>query len=99
MKVDDLNSHAYALWAVGLILQKQGQPIEIKDCDKKGFTLGMRVNLNKIQAERLIVKPIDNEVVGYKSIPDFENKIMKVVRIAVPRRKTAPTAGGGETQD
>jgi len=96
LKKADLESHLYAIWAVDKIFTKQNQPIDILDCDKRGFTLRMRVNLQNVQAQRLLVNPINNDVVDYKATADFDNKELRVELDAIPRRKTKPIGDTGE---
>lgn len=91
--------HSYAFWQVGLILGQQGQPINILEVDAKGFTLGMRVNLQKVQAERLLVKPMNEKIVGYTVTPNFDEKTLRVELDAVPSGKKKPVGRVGQGAD
>ena len=99
MELKDLNAHAYALWYAGLILQRNSQPVKILECDNRGFTLQLRTNLQNIQAERLIVKPMDSEIVGYSALADYKNKVLRV-EMNAPKSRTKATPGSkGQSAD
>lgn len=98
MKLEDMQSHSYALWQAGLILQKQSQPIDVIDADKMGFTLRLRTNLQNVQAERLIVKPMNDLIVEYSAQADFKLKTLRVQKNVVRGRKPKSAGGSGEAE-
>jgi hypothetical protein len=98
-KASDMNGHAYALWEVKRIMDAQNQSVNIIAGDKKGFTIQLRVNLNKVQAERLIVKPCQEEIMDYTAIADFTNKTLRIENNApVQSRKKVAARSEGETK-
>ena len=96
MKLTDLNKHPYALWFVGRLFDKQAQPLHIIEIDKGGFKLDLRVNLQKVQMERLLVKPINENMIGYNAVADYAKRTMEITLDASEAKQGKPTRDSGK---
>lgn len=99
-KAVDMNDHAYALWELTRIMQLQNQPVELISGDKHGFTIQLRVNLNNVQAERLIIKPCNEQIIDYVAKVDWDNKTLRIEKNAPVRsRKKVAVRSEAQTAD
>ena len=76
-----LEEHMFALWAVSEELRAQSQPIEIVMVDMQKVVVALKIGLDKLQIQRLLEKPISNNVSPlYKVKVNYEIKQMTLTR-------------------
>lgn len=96
MNVEQLNKHSYALWFLGRLFDKQAQPIHLTEVTDRSIKLEMRINLQKIQMERLIIKPINEKMVGYNAKADYDKMTMEVTLDANQAKQRKPSGNSGK---
>lgn len=89
--------HALALQVVSDVFRLQSQTVVIETAVPEGFSLSMRVNLPKQQADRLLVAPLNENLHGYTVVVDHPNKRIILTRHAAPKRTRKPAANAGKT--
>lgn len=102
-KLSDLDLHGAAIPILFQIMNNQSQPIHVKSATPSEIVMGLRVNLNQQQSERLIVKPLREYLQGYIIEADYPKRELRLEREAVvskkPKRKSAqasePAPGNG----
>lgn len=101
-----IEQHIAAYLITTEILRNQSQPILLVGGDQNGLAFNLRVNLNRQQCERLIVREINDNLPGYECTVEWETKTLSVARNArkTSRKKPAAaaqpaTAGGGSGGD
>ena len=99
LNLKDLNSHSYALWYIGDLFRRQAQRVRIDKVDKRGFTLDLRVNLQKVQIERLLIREINENMVGYTATADYANKKLELKLIANTTGRPKLIIDGGASPD
>ena len=89
-----LATHFPAVWLVSEVMKEQAQRMDILKADDKSFTVGLRVNLQSIQVERLILKPLNEFLDGYTVNADLKEKTVEFVKNAGAMRKAKPVGNG-----
>lgn len=97
--LENVTDHMAAIWLVNEIFRQQSQPLSIVSCDDSGFAVSLRVNLQNIQFERLILKPINDYLTGYTVNADFKARKLEFVRDAVSGRKTQVARNSKQASD
>ena len=83
-------------------MRLQSQPIHVLDGDKDHLVFGLRLNLNRQQADRLIVSEVKAHLEGYECDVDWPNKRLRITRVnqakrSKPARSRKPTQATGTT--
>lgn len=101
-----IEKHLVAYLIVTEILRNQSQPITVFAGDDNGLAFALRVNLNRQQCDRLIVREIEQNLLGYSCALDWDSKTLTVTKDAstTSRKKAAKarqpaTAGGDADSD
>ncbi|WP_299083189.1 hypothetical protein [uncultured Paraglaciecola sp.] len=91
---DAMTKHAGALIILFDVLSQNAQNKHLKKVTDKEVVVGLRMNLQKVQCERLIVAPLRKLLAGYDIEANHENKELRITRAATKKRsKPAESAG------
>lgn len=101
-----IKMHQSALWIVNEIFKQTAQPFDLDEIDTEGFTMNLRGNLQQVQFERLILKPLcecleplNEEREGYKIHPDYKSRKMRFVQHAGKGEAKKPARNKAQTSD
>lgn len=97
-----LSDHIVAYTVVTEVLRQQSQAIIVSDGNKGGLVFDLHVNLNRQQCERLILKTIKTNLLGYAANVDWDKKKLLVTRVnktsgKKPVKASKPASSRGDS--
>lgn len=74
-----MREHIIAYLITTEVLRAHAQPIRLLAANKHGLAFGLRLNLDQRQAERLIVREAQANLIGYDIAVDWKTREMRVM--------------------
>jgi len=99
IKLDTIEKHMAAMWIVQTVMQDTAQQFNLLEASDKSFKIGIRVNLQSVQVERLIIKPLNDLLDGYTINADLNAKTLEISKRVSQSRKAKSAEDNESTAD